>query len=502
MSYVSDSPSDVRGSTSEKSDNRRFETVDEELGPEKIYHGRHNEDEISEEQRKMEAKVLRKIDYRLIPILGIMYAVSGIDRVNLSNARVAGMNEDLRFDIGDRYSIALLVFFVTYFLFELPTTLLLCPLGARNLLSGLALSWGAVMLGMGWVNDWRLIVVCRMLIGIFEAGFLPCCIFLLSSWYLRFEVQKRMAYWYLINLFVSAFGNILAWAIVKLHGTHNIAGWRWIFIVEGAATIGIAILGFFLVIGFPDQMIASGNRHGFTERELEIILDRIDRDRKDSKPDKLTWPKFFKHIANWELWVYGFMFLSCSAPIYAFAYFIQIILGTFVDSTAIVFLLCAPPYLFSMIWTVGCAWLADRTRLRMPYMILNSGITLMGLLITAYSTNSGARYFGVFLGVSGCNANLPTMIAFQSNNVRSDSRRAIANGIQFLFAAIGGIYASTTFMQKEYPTYRTGVWCAVATQFMLIALCVVMFLNFKGKNKAAEEREVIIQEEETFRYTF
>lgn len=307
--------------------------------------------------------------------------------------------------------------------------------------------------------------------------------------------------WYLINLFVSAFGNILAFAIVKLDGVHGIEGWRWIFIVEGAATIGIAILGWFLVIDFPDRMLATNKLQGFTQDELQFVLDRIDRDRGDSQPDKLTAEKFRKHIANWELWVYGFMFLTCSAPIYAFAYFIQIILGTIVDSTAIVFLLCAPPYLFSIIWTVGCAWLADRSHLRMPWMVGNAAITLTGLLITAYSSNSGARYFGVFLGVSGCNANLPTIIAFQSNNVRSDSRRSVANGVQLLFAAVGGIYASTTFMQKEYPTYRTGVWCAVATQFLLIIMCAVMYLHFKKRNRAAEEGDAI-QDDENFRYTY
>lgn len=135
-------------------------------------------------------------------------------------------------------------------------------------------------------------------------------------------------------------------------------------------------------------------------------------------------------------------------------------------------------------------------------MLLNAAVTLTGLLITAYSSNSGARYFGVFLGVSGCNANLPTIIAFQSNNVRSDSRRSVANGVQFVFAAIGGIYASTTFMQREYPTYRTGVWCAIATQFLLIILCTVMFFHFRKKNRAADEMGEVIQEEETFRYTY
>src|SRR4051812_6390221 len=74
-------------------------------------------------------------------------------------------------------------------------------------------------------------------------------------------------------------------------------------------------------------------------------------------------------------------FFTCAAPIYAFAYFIQIILGTIVESKAHVFLLCAPPYLVSIFWTVGCAWLADRSRLRMPWMLMNAAVTFAGLLI-------------------------------------------------------------------------------------------------------------------------
>ncbi|KAF5521955.1 High-affinity nicotinic acid transporter [Colletotrichum aenigma] len=448
------------------------------------------EGDISLEQRTAEARVRRKVDWRLIPILGILYSIAGLDRVNLSNARVAGMNQDLRFDIGDRYSIALLVFFVTYFLFELPTTLALRPIGPKILLNGLVFSWGIVMLGMGFAHDWRVIVACRMLIGIFEAGFLPCCMYLLSSWYQRYEVQQRMALWYMINLFISAFGNILAYAIIKLDGAH------------GALTVGFSFIGYIFTLPFPDQLLASGKRTAFTQQEIESILDRVERDRGDAEPDPLTWQKFTKLVIRWELWVYGFMFLCCSAPIYAFAYFIQIILTTLGYSTAVVFLLCAPPYLFSIIWTLLVAYIADKTRLRMPWMVLNAAITLTGLLLTAYHSNNGVRYFGVFLGVSGCNGNLPTIIAFQSNNVRSNSRRSVASGVQMLFAAIGGIYASCTFMQQEYPTYRTGVWCAVATQFLLILLVALMWWYFRRQNRKADVQRVPIQDDPAFRYTF
>ncbi|KAF2105652.1 hypothetical protein BDV96DRAFT_677196 [Lophiotrema nucula] len=199
------------------------------------------------------------------------------------------MNTDLHFNIGDRYSIALLVFFITYFLFEL-STLLLHLIGPKNLLHGLALSWGAVM--VNGVRE-RLEIDCCMSYADWHLGgwLSSLLMFSLSTWYQRFEIQQRMALWYLINLFVSAFGNILAWAIVKPNGAHGIKGWRWIFIIEGAATIGIAIVGYFTVISFPDTMLPSGRRQGFTTHELEVVLDRIERDRSDSQPDKLTWAK-------------------------------------------------------------------------------------------------------------------------------------------------------------------------------------------------------------------
>lgn len=99
------------------------------------------------------------------------------------------------------------------------------------------------------------------------------------------------------------------------------------------------MLGYWIVLPFPDTLLASEKKGYFTHDELEVVLDRVERDRGDSLPDKLTREKFWRHLVNWELWVYGFMFLCCSAPIYAFAYFIQTILKTMGYTTAVVFLL-------------------------------------------------------------------------------------------------------------------------------------------------------------------
>ncbi|KAL8869934.1 MAG: hypothetical protein Q9198_007757, partial [Flavoplaca austrocitrina] len=100
-------------------------------------------------------KLIRKVDRRLLPILGAIYSIALIDRINISAARVAGMEEDLELYIGQRYTIALLVFFIPYFIFELPSNIILRKVGSANWLSFIGFSWGVVMLGQGFIDAWE-----------------------------------------------------------------------------------------------------------------------------------------------------------------------------------------------------------------------------------------------------------------------------------------------------------------------------------------------------------
>lgn len=172
-------------------------------------------------------KIIHRIDRRLIITVGIMYCISLMDRTNLSAAAIAGMREDLTL-IGFRYSIITLVFFITYVLFQPPATVACKKIGPRNFLATITFLWGCVMIGMGFANEWSTLAGLRVILGVFEAGFFPGCVYLLSTWYARYEMGKRYAYFYLIGMFASACSGILAFGLMQMGGLADLGGWRWI----------------------------------------------------------------------------------------------------------------------------------------------------------------------------------------------------------------------------------------------------------------------------------
>jgi MFS family permease len=171
-------------------------------------------DAFTPEEQK---KIIRKVDLRLIPTLGFMYCVSLMDRTNLGVAMVAGMGVDLKLT-GERYSLIVLLFFITYVALQPPATVVLRKLGPRIFLPSIVVIWGSVMIGFGFVKEWHSLLPLRLLLGIFEAGFFPGSAYLLSCWYQRFELQKRNTVFFLIGMLSSAFSGILGYLFSLLSG--------------------------------------------------------------------------------------------------------------------------------------------------------------------------------------------------------------------------------------------------------------------------------------------
>jgi sugar phosphate permease len=140
---------------------------------------------VREFTQKEMRHIRRRADLRLIPALGLMYGISLMDRKNVSNAAIAGMLDDLKLNTGYGYSTITLMFFVSYVIFQPAMTVLCRKLGPKVFLSSICIAWGAVIIGFGFVHDWRVMVPLRVVLGTFEAGFFPGAVYLLSTWYTR-----------------------------------------------------------------------------------------------------------------------------------------------------------------------------------------------------------------------------------------------------------------------------------------------------------------------------
>ncbi|KAK5104454.1 hypothetical protein LTS08_002343 [Lithohypha guttulata] len=444
--------------------------------------------ELVEFDKKSEKKLVRRIDYRLLPILGAMYSIALIDRVNISAARISGMDRDLQLYIGDRYTICLVVFFPGYMVLEMPSNLVLRKVGTANWLAFITFAWGTVMLGQGFVKNYHALAVCRALLGTFEAGFFPGCAYLIQCWYVRYEVQQRLAWFYLTSVFVGGFSSILAYGLIQMEGLSGIRGWQWIFIIEGLLTIVVALGAWFLIVDFPDKAHKTGL---LTEHEASFVAQRIEKDRGDAIPDALTWSTFKTHLMDLKLWAFALMFMGTTMPAYALAYFAPVIVYSMGYSIGVTHLLSAPPVIFAVIVSLIVSRLSDKFKVRAPAITFQCLICIVGLMMTAYCEGNVARYWGLFFGFAGCQGNIPTILAYQSNNIRMQSKRAVGSAMQIGFGAIGGIMGSTVFRQKDAPRYVTGLWVTAGLQLWILLLLACTTTYFMKMNKKVDKGTLV-----------
>ncbi|KXJ87239.1 retrograde regulation protein 2 [Microdochium bolleyi] len=448
---------------------------------------RDDEDHLTTLSPEQQAKVIRRIDFRLLPILGVMYSISLIDRTNLGLALVAGMLEDLGLAVGDRYTIIVMVFFVTYMLFEIPSNLVLPKVGPANWLSFLGVSFGAILIGMGFTYSWGTMALCRALLGVMEAGFLPGCTYLITCWYKRFEVGKRLSAFWIVSCLASAFASIFAYALSLLKGTAGLNGWRWIFIIEGLLTCVICIAGWFIIIDFPTK---ATEKKFLTPEEQAFVVARINADRGDAEEDKVTLSVILGHLRDWRLYIWAFNLMASTLPGYAYSYFLPIILKNGMGfSTTESQLLSAPPNVFAAIMAFASGWLGDRYRLRGPIIAVHQLITAAGMLLTAYGPSNAVRYFGAFLGMGFLQFCVPGVLTFQANNITSHSKRAVASATCLIGGGLGGIIASLAFKSSESPKYTTGIFTTLGISLTSITLIIILDLHLWRCNKKAKAGE-------------
>jgi len=194
--------------------------------------------------------------------------------------------------------------------------------------------------------------------------------------------------------------------------------------------------------------------------------------------------------------------LTWMTSTYAIAYFLPIILKDGMGfSTAASQCLIAPPYVVAALWMFACAVLGDKYHIRGPFIVFNALMGIIGLPLLGFAHNNGVRYFGVFLATTACNANIPSVLTYQANNIRGQWKRALASATLVGAGGLGGIVGSTIFREQDKPGYRPGIYGTMLASALIVIITCLLELKFHRANRRAAAGGKVIEGLAGFRYT-
>lgn len=260
-----------------------------------------------------EAKTIRKVQIRLIPFLFVLYVVAMIDRINIGFAGLT-MNKDLGLS-SQQFSTAAGIFFIGYFLFEVPSNLILHKIGARVWIARILLSWGLIASLTGLVHGVHQLYIARVLLGFAEAGYYPGIVLYMTYWFRQRE-QARVLSLFLTGFAVNGIvGSPISGAILQHVHWLGVPSWRWLFILEGIPAIA---LGFLTYCVLPNRPSEAKFMTGEEKEWLQAELDREDQLKlqrgRQSALEGITHPRVWHLVAIYFAMMIGSYTLSFYSP--------------------------------------------------------------------------------------------------------------------------------------------------------------------------------------------
>lgn len=353
------------------------------------------QDAQPELDKSREKALVRKIDLRLCSIAGILCSLDLLDSGIISSAATTSMLQDLNLS-GSRYSVAIFIFTVASIAFQLPTTAAVRLVGPRIWFSSMTVSFGLITLLTAFIRSYKQMIALRILLGIAMSSIYPGLTYLIATYYTRKEQQLRFAYLQTGEVFILATGGIINFGLNHLDGRQGLAGWRWMFLVQGAMASFLGLVAFFWMVDLPER--ASKSVKFFNPEENELLLQRIDRDRGDAQVLEFSFKRLLANGKDPQIYGFAVMFFLQNLVSTGLSYFLPIILqGGMGFSTNKAILLQAPVYYYAMVPVILSSWVSDSLRLRGPIIVFNSVSLIVGFVMLGFTNQVAVRYVGCFL---------------------------------------------------------------------------------------------------------
>ncbi|KAJ8583462.1 MFS general substrate transporter [Rhizopogon salebrosus TDB-379] len=380
-------------------------------------------------------------------ILVLIYTLNQIDRSNVAAARLRGFEEDLGL-MGQQFNTILGVLYVGYALMQVPSNIFLDKIGRPSIYIPTCMAiWGLTSVLMGTMKGFIGVACTRFVLGFVEAPFYPGALFLLSKWYKRREVGQRTAVLSCGGMFSAAFGSLLASAILDgMDGVMGQAGWRWLFYLEGSATVFVAIFAIFVLPDFPVT-----TSYWLTAEEQALARLRMDEDEMEDFESGESGLK--QALTDWKVWWLA-LELTIMGFFLSFGLFFPTLSATLGYSPTVSLLLCAPPWLFAACAAYFMSRHSDQAGERFGHITVSILVGIMGFLMAMATMNTAVRYLSLFLMTQSVAA-VVIFFAWVSNSItRSPSKRAVALAFVNGVASLGSVGGSYVWQKSWGPSYH------------------------------------------------
>lgn len=439
-------------------------------------HDEAQSDEVRTIDRKAEARLVRRIDIRLVPSSMFIYLLCFLDRSNIGNAKLLNsatgnsLVQSIKMS-NQQYLVALMIFIVAYTLFETPSNYMLKKFRPSRWIAFLMMGWGLMTMVLGVIHSYPALVVVRFLLGAFEAGLFPGMVYCLTFWYKQDERALRAALILACATLGGAFGGAVAFAVGHMNQVRGLEAWRWLFILEGAPSCLCAILVFFFYPDFPETA------PWLSADERELAIERI-KGVASLGHAKITWADAKNTLMDWRLYLHYLVYISISVPFSSISLFAPTIVSGLGYEGLNAQLFTVPPYAIAFVITIIVSWQSDKREMRSWgafYSLAIAGISFLAQgALPSHAFK--ARYGLLCVAVAFSFASIPPLLSWLTANLRNTGAATLAVPLNVSIGQVGQIIGVYIFKSSEAPGYPTGHYTNAA--FLILGALVVVLLRF------------------------
>jgi ACS family tartrate transporter-like MFS transporter len=408
---------------------------------------------------------LRKITLRLIPFMFLLYILAYLDRINVSFAALR-MQKDLGFSDAV-YGFGAGLFFVGYFLFEVPSNLILEKVGARRWIARIMISWGLISSATMFTRGRLSFYFLRTLLGLAEAGFFPGMVLYLTYWYPARHRARAVAAFLTATAVAGVVGSPISGLLLKLDGVGHLAGWQWLFLLEGVPCIPVGVLVLFLL---PDS---PAHAKWLTPEERRWLSNEL---AAESHHAPHTLRTLSQSLADPRVWLLSLLYFLLVCGLYGFSLWVPKIIKTVSAAPdATVGLLTAIPYSAAAIAMVLIGRHSDQTGERRVHVAACAVGAAVGLAATPFCPTTPAALAALSLAASGIWGSLGPFWVLPTSFLHGTARAAGIATINSL-GCLSGFAAPALigYLRDKTQSFTPGLLALAAT--LLSAAVLVLLL--------------------------